>query len=79
MTMGNRGSADGTEYDAFCRRSRRMICWRRGELHRVKRRYNKRQRKAARLAIAACHANSRDLWQAAQRLKNDLRQIESAA
>ena len=26
--MGNRGSADGIECDAFARRSRRMLSWR---------------------------------------------------
>jgi hypothetical protein len=51
--MGNRGAANGTECDAFSRRARHLLCWRRGELRRVKRQFSKRQRKAARLAIAA--------------------------
>lgn len=42
--MGNRGSASGSECDAFSRRSRRMLSWRRGELRRLKRAFAKRVR-----------------------------------
>lgn len=51
--MGNRGSANGIECDAFSRRWRAVLCWRRGELRRIKRQFSKRQRKAARLAVTA--------------------------
>lgn len=45
--MGNRGNANGDECDAFSRRSRRLLHWRRGELRRVKRAFNKRMRRQA--------------------------------
>lgn len=46
--MGNRGSANGAECDAFSRRSRRMLHWRRGELRKLKRAFSKRMRKSLR-------------------------------
>jgi len=49
--MGNRGTANGDEHDAFSRRSRRLIRWKAGELKRIKRGYSKRIRKVARLAL----------------------------
>lgn len=50
--MGNRGSADGTERDAFSQRSRRVLSWCPGELRRIKRQFSKRTRRAARLEAA---------------------------
>jgi hypothetical protein len=49
--MGSRGSADGIECDAFSRRSRRMLSWKRGELRKVKRAFAKRARRMARLSV----------------------------
>jgi hypothetical protein len=49
--MGSRGSADGIECDAFSRRSRRMLSWKRGELRKVKRAFAKRARRVAHLSI----------------------------
>jgi hypothetical protein len=46
--MGSRGSANGNECDAFSRRSRRMLSWRRGGLRKVKRAFAKRTRQTAR-------------------------------
>jgi len=48
--MGNRGSANGIECDAFSRRSRRMLAWRRGELRKIKRAFSKRARRSGRQA-----------------------------
>ena len=45
--MGSRGYRGGDECDAFSRRSRRMLCWKRGELRAIKRRFWKRTRKTA--------------------------------
>jgi hypothetical protein len=45
--MGSRGYKGGDECDAFSRRSRRIIFWKRGELQTIKRRYWKRTRKTA--------------------------------
>lgn len=45
--MGNRGSSNGIECDAFSRCSRRMLSWGRGELKKVKRAFAKRSRQAA--------------------------------
>lgn len=50
--MGNRGSANGIEVDAFSRRSRSLLHWSRGELRKVKRQFSKRQRKAAKQELA---------------------------
>lgn len=49
--MGNRGTANGDEQDAFSRRSRRLIRWKAGEVKRIKRGYSRRMRKSARLAL----------------------------
>jgi hypothetical protein len=49
--VGNRGAANGDEWDAFSRRSRRLINWRAGEVKRIKRGYSKRMRKGARLEL----------------------------
>jgi hypothetical protein len=53
--MGNRGSADGIECDAFSRRSRRMLSWRRGELRKIKRAFTKRARRTARRSVRSDH------------------------
>lgn len=45
--LGNRGSSDGIEVDAFDRRARAVIAWGRGELRKIKRAFSKRQRQAA--------------------------------
>jgi hypothetical protein len=44
--MGNRGSADGIEADAFSRKSRGMLSWGRGELRKIKRQFSKRMRRS---------------------------------
>lgn len=44
--MGNRGSGNGIETDAFSRRSRFLLHWRRGALRKIKRAFSKRQRAA---------------------------------
>jgi len=46
--MGHRGLKKGDEWDAFTG-WRKVLFWQPGELRRIKRRYNKRQRKEARL------------------------------
>jgi hypothetical protein len=51
--MGSRGYKGGDECDAFSRRSRRLLNWRKGELRLIKRRFWKRDRKAAHQNIAA--------------------------
>ena len=43
--MGNKGAANGDEQDAFSRRSRRILHWKRGELKRIKRAFAKRTRR----------------------------------
>lgn len=48
--MGNRGSSNGIECDAFSRRSRRMLSWKRGILRKVKRAFSKRVRQVSRLS-----------------------------
>ena len=50
--MGNRGAGNGDEHDAFSRRSRKLIFWKRGELKKIKRRFGKRQRRLGRSALA---------------------------
>ena len=47
MMMGSRGYKGGDECDAFSRRSRRILFWKRGELRTIKRRCWKRTRKTA--------------------------------
>jgi hypothetical protein len=49
--MGNRGYRGGDECDAFSRRSRHLLRWRRGELKNIKRRFSKRIRKQGKAAI----------------------------
>jgi hypothetical protein len=44
MSMGTRAKLNGTEWDAFSRRSRRMLRWAAGELREIKRRFWKKQR-----------------------------------
>jgi len=44
--LGNRGTKGGAEYDAFSRRSRGLLHWRRGELRALKRAFSKRVRRA---------------------------------
>lgn len=44
---GNKGCRSGDEYDAFSRRSRHLLSWRRGALRRIKRAFSKRMRKTA--------------------------------
>lgn len=46
MSMGTRAKLNGVEWDAFSRRSRRMLRWAQGELRAIKRRFWKRQRAA---------------------------------
>jgi len=43
--MGNRGSANGIEVDAFSRKSRAMLRWGRGALRKIKRQFSKRSRR----------------------------------
>ena len=50
--MGNRGCRGGDEYDAFSRRARRLLYWQRGELKKIKRRFAKRMRKAAKAHLS---------------------------
>lgn len=49
--MGNRGSRGGDEWDAFSRRSRQLLHWRRGMLKKIKRHFSKRMRKAAKARL----------------------------
>lgn len=49
--MGSREHTSEEEYDAFSRRIRRMLGWRRGELKRIKRRFSRRRRRALRQGI----------------------------
>lgn len=51
--MGSRGYVGGDERDAFSRRSRRILGWKKGELRAIKRRFWKRARKSVRREIAA--------------------------
>jgi hypothetical protein len=53
--MGSRGSANGMECDAFSRRSRRMLSWRRGELRKIKGAFAKRARQISRRSIWRDH------------------------
>jgi hypothetical protein len=49
--MGSRGYKGGDECDAFSRRSRRILSWKRGELRAIKRGYWKRTRKTAHIEV----------------------------
>jgi hypothetical protein len=46
--MGNRGNASGIDVDAFSRKSRGVLRWRRGEIRKVKRAFSKRMRQIGR-------------------------------
>lgn len=46
MRLGDRHTLNGDEWDAFHRRSRRIIAWARGEVARIKRSYRQRIRHA---------------------------------
>jgi hypothetical protein len=46
--MGNRGATNGDEFEAFSRRYRHLIHWKRGQLRMIKRRFSKRIRRDAR-------------------------------
>lgn len=50
--LGNRGSSNGIEADAFSRRSRSLLSWRRGELRKIKRAFSKRVRRAGKRDVA---------------------------
>jgi hypothetical protein len=47
--LGNRGSTNQLEYDAFSKHVRHWLRWRRGELRQIKRGFSKRMRRSARL------------------------------
>ncbi len=51
LMMGNRGDYSGFELDAFSRRARRMLCWGRGEIKKIKKWHARRLRKVAHLAV----------------------------
>ena len=48
---GNRGCRGRDEHDAFSRRSRKLIRWKRGQLRAIKRGFSKRVRKAAKKTV----------------------------
>ncbi len=50
--MGSRGYKGGDECDAFSRRARRIIYWKRGALGAIKRRYWKRMRKTVQIEVS---------------------------
>lgn len=49
--MGTRESQNGDESDAFSRRARRLLPWRRGEIPKIKRRFWKRTRRDQKVGI----------------------------
>ena len=49
--MGNRGPQRGDEADAFTRKARRAIKWRRGETTALKARWWRRQRRVAKAEL----------------------------
>ncbi len=51
LMMGNRGACNQIEWDAFSRRARRVLCWGRGEIKKIKKWHARRLRKVARLAV----------------------------
>jgi hypothetical protein len=53
--MRNKGHRAAEEYDAFFRPARRNLAWHRGQLRRIKRRFRKRERTAARRAMERCN------------------------
>ncbi len=42
--MGSRARLNGDECDAFSRRARKLLVWRRGEVQKIKRRFWRAQR-----------------------------------
>lgn len=48
MRLSDRTKLSGAEWDAFSRRSRRLIVWARGEVAAIKRAYRKRVRRKVR-------------------------------
>lgn len=53
--MGSKGELSGAERDAFSRRSRPMLSWRRGEIRKLKRAFAKRARHDAKDEAAHGH------------------------
>ncbi|SDE25484.1 hypothetical protein SAMN05421720_1052 [Rhodospira trueperi] len=51
--MGHRDPTSQDEYDAFNRKGRRFIQWRRGEVRTIKRRFARRMRRVGRAATRA--------------------------
>jgi hypothetical protein len=49
--LGHRGTTNGDEYDAFSRRVRAMLRWKRGVLGKIKRGHNRKMRRKARHAL----------------------------
>lgn len=49
--LGNRGATDGNKVDAFSRQDRRIEPFGRGELHKIRRAFSKRQRNDTKGAI----------------------------
>ncbi|HWE98175.1 MAG TPA: hypothetical protein VG248_00080 [Caulobacteraceae bacterium] len=49
--MGNRAKLNGDEWDAFSRRSRRLLRWRSGEVKKIKRLFARKQRRRSLRAI----------------------------
>lgn len=45
--LGNRGELSAAEWDAFSRRSRKLLHWRPGEIRKLKRAFAKRARQEA--------------------------------
>ncbi|GJE78652.1 hypothetical protein [Methylorubrum suomiense] len=60
--MGSRGGSLGDAYEAFTRKARHIIKWKRGELHAIKQRHSKWQRRAAKSVVRAeAQENTRDV------------------
>jgi hypothetical protein len=53
--LGNRGATNGEEFEAFSRRVRHLIHWKRGQLRKIKRRFSKRIRRSVRLSLREFH------------------------
>ena len=51
--MGTKANGGGDDYDAFSRRARRIIRWKRGEPHAIKRRASRWQRRSTRWTLRA--------------------------
>ena len=57
--MGSRAKYCAAEVDAFSKRARRIIVWKRGELKRVKQGFARRSRHAARIELVKnCHSST---------------------